>query len=99
MIIFYIQPTTTTEPPEIPEFLINCRGGSANQPLRPHPLDCQKFYTCNYIEGAFVIKVDKCPTDKVFVQDKQECIDKSKAPMCETEAITTTSESELRRCN
>lgn len=91
-------PTTTTEPPEIPDFLINCRGGSTSQPLRPHPLDCTKFYTCNWIEGAFVVKVEKCKDDKVFVQDKQECIEASKAPECKNETIATTEESELRRC-
>lgn len=68
------------------------------QPIRPHPLDCTKYYTCNWVEGAFIIKVEKCPMDKVFVQDKQQCIDKNKAPKCENETITTTEEHEVRKC-
>jgi hypothetical protein len=90
--------TTTTEAPEIPEFLINCRSGPGQPKIRAHPVDCTKFYTCNWVGGSFVIKVNKCPNDTVFVQDKQECIDKERAPPCKNETITTTEESEVVRC-
>lgn len=50
------------------------------------------------MDGAFIIKVEKCPEDQIFVYEKQMCVEKSKAPECKNETTTTTEESELKRC-